>query len=138
MELIGDGVHLSADIVRAVYETLGRECLVMVTDAMAAAGMPDGSYQLGPQAVTVKDGIARLTGGDSIAGGTSHLLDQVRLLSQGGYVPLVDAVYMASIQGAKIIGDQTIGCLREGMKADVVVVSDSLELVTVYRRGVAV
>lgn len=138
LELIGDGVHLSADIVRAVYETLGREYLVLVTDAMAAAGMPDGSYQLGPQAVTVKDGIARLTGGDSIAGGTSHLLDQVRLLYQGGYVPLVDAVYMASVQGAKIIGDQTIGCLREGMKADVVVVSDSLEPVTVYRRGVAV
>ena len=105
---------------------------------LTAAGMPDGSYQLGPQAVTVQDGVARLSGGDAIAGGTSHLLDQVRLLTQGGYVPVVDAVYMASVQGAKILGDKTIGCLREGMKADVVVVSDSLEPVTVYRRGVAV
>lgn len=135
LEIIGDGVHVASNMVRAVYETIGRDRLVFVTDAMAAAGMPDGSYQLGPQAVTVKDGVARLTGGDSIAGGTSHLLDQVRLLVNGNYVPLVDAVYMASRQGAKVLGDDTIGHLREGAKGDVVVVSDKLEPVAVYRRG---
>lgn len=138
LELIADGVHVAPDMVRAVYETLGREALVFVTDAMAAAGMPDGSYQLGPQAVTVKDGVARLTGGDSIAGGTSHLLDQVALLVNGGYVPLVDAVYMASVQGAKVLGDSTVGHLDVGAKGDVVVTSDSLAPVTVYRRGVIV
>ncbi|MDO5048786.1 MAG: amidohydrolase family protein [Actinomycetaceae bacterium] len=135
LELIADGVHVAPDMVRAVYETLGRDALVFVTDAMAATGMPDGSYQLGPQAVTVKDGVARLTGGDSIAGGTSHLLDQVRLLVEGGYVPLVDAVYMATKQGASILGDDTIGHLNAGAKGDVLVVDEKFAPVSVYRRG---
>ncbi|MDO5728106.1 MAG: amidohydrolase family protein [Actinomycetaceae bacterium] len=137
LELIADGVHVAPDMVRAVYEMLGRDALVFVTDAMAAAGMADGSYQLGPQAVTVKDGVARLAHGDSIAGGTSHLLDQVRLLADG-YIPLVDAVYMATRQGAKILGDETIGHLNEGAQADVLVTDRDLKPMTVYRRGTIV
>ena len=135
LELIADGIHVAPDMVRAVYETIGRDALVFVTDAMAAAGMPDGSYQLGPQAVTVKDGVARLTNGNSIAGGTSHLLDQVRLLVNGGYVPLVDAVYMATKQGADILGDTTVGHLRPGAKGDVLVTDKELNPEAVYRRG---
>lgn len=137
LELIADGVHVAPDMVRAVYEMLGRDALVFVTDAMAAAGMADGSYQLGPQAVTVKDGVARLSHGDSIAGGTSHLLDQVRLLSNG-YIPLVDAVYMATRQGARILGDDTIGHLGQGAHADILVTDGQLKPVTVYRRGTIV
>lgn len=135
LELIADGVHVAPDMVRAVYEAIGRDALVFVTDAMAAAGMADGSYQLGPQAVTVKDGVARLTHGNSIAGGTSHLLDQVRLLVNGGYIPIVDAVYMASKQGADIIGDTTVGHLRPGAKGDVLVTDKELNPEAVYRRG---
>lgn len=135
LEVIADGVHLDLKIIRSVYETLGREALVFVTDAMAAAGMPDGSYQLGPQGVTVKDGVARLSEGDSIAGGTSRLADQIRLLAGGGLIPLVDTIYMCTAQGAKILGDQRIGHLRAGAHADVVVLSEDLDVKTVYRRG---
>ncbi|EEH63868.1 putative N-acetylglucosamine-6-phosphate deacetylase [Gleimia coleocanis DSM 15436] len=135
LEVISDGVHLNLAIIRSVYETLGRNALVLVTDAMAAAGMPDGSYQLGPQGVTVKDGVARLTEGDSIAGGTSRLIDQIRLLVTGGYIPLVDAVYMATAQGAKILGDERVGTLSEGAHADVLVVSEDFQVERVYRRG---
>lgn len=135
LEIIADGVHLDLKIVRSVYETLGRGALVFVTDAMAAAGMPDGSYQLGPQGVTVKDGVARLSEGDSIAGGTSRLVDQIRLTVGKGLIPLVDAVYMCTAQGAKILGDTRIGHLRSGAHADVVVLTEDLEVKTVYRRG---
>lgn len=137
LELIADGVHVAPDMVRAVYEMLGRDALVFVTDAMAATGMPDGSYQLGPQAVTVRDGVATLTHGDSIAGGTSHLLDQVRLLA-GDYIPLVDAVYMCSRQGAKILGDDSVGVLAAGMRGDVLVTDPELYPRRVYRRGTIV
>ncbi|OKL47238.1 N-acetylglucosamine-6-phosphate deacetylase [Boudabousia liubingyangii] len=134
LEMIADGIHLHPSIVRDVYETVGRENIVFVTDAMAAAGMPDGSYVLGPQAVTVKDGIARLTGGDAIAGGTSHLLDQVRLLVDFG-MPLVDVVYCASEQGAKILGDTSIGALAAGKRADAVCVDVNFKPLAVYRKG---
>ena len=137
LEMIGDGVHLSPAIVLDMFETLGRDNVVLVTDAMAAAGMADGDYVLGSQPVTVADGVARLTEGGAIAGGTAHLIDVVRTTWQGG-VDLVDAVYAASVQGAQILGDPTVGALRAGLWADVVVTDAELRPVTVLRRGEAV
>lgn len=136
VELIGDGIHLSPAIVLDMFETLGRESVVLVTDAMAAAGMPDGDYILGAQAVTVLDGVARLTEGGAIAGGTSHLIDVVRTTWQGG-VPLVDAVYAASVQGARILGDPSIGALEAGVWGDAVLTDAELRPVLVLRRGEA-
>lgn len=134
LEMIGDGVHLHPAIVRDVFEILGRDRVVLITDAMAAAGMPDGDYVLGPAAVTVADGVARLTGKDAIAGGTAHLLDVVRTTWRNG-VDLVDAVYAASAQGARILGDPNIGALEPGLWGDVVVTDSGLHPVRVVRRG---
>ena len=134
LEMIGDGVHLNPAIVLDMFETLGRDNVVLVTDAMAAAGMADGDYVLGSQPVTVADGVARLAEGGAIAGGTAHLIDVVRTTWQGG-VDLVDAVYAASVQGAQILGDPTVGALRAGLWADVVVTDAELRPVTVLRRG---
>ena len=137
LEMIGDGVHLNPAIVLDMFETLGRDNVVLVTDAMAATGMADGDYVLGSQPVTVADGVARLTEGGAIAGGTAHLIDVVRTTWQGG-VDLVDAVYAASVQGAQILGDSSVGALRAGLWADVVVTDADLRPVTVLRRGEAV
>lgn len=137
LEMIGDGVHLSPAIVLDMFETLGRDNVVLVTDAMAAAGMADGDYVLGSQPVTVAGGVARLTEGGAIAGGTAHLIDVVRTTWQGG-VELVDAVYAASVQGAQILGDKSVGALQAGLWADVVVTDAELRPVTVLRRGEAV
>lgn len=135
VELICDGVHLDPSVVRDVLEIVGRDQCVLITDAMAAAGMADGEYQLGPQAVTVHDGVARLSGGTAIAGGTSHLLDCVRVAVSRAGIPLVDAVYMASRQGARILGDERIGRLAPGCRGDVVAVDADLHPVTVWRAG---
>ena len=137
LEMIGDGVHLNPAIVLDMFETLGRDNVVLVTDAMAAAGMADGDYVLGSQPVTVAGGVARLTEGGAIGGGTAHLIDVVRTTWQGG-VDLVDAVYAASVQGAQILGDSSVGALRAGLWADVVVTDADLRPVTVLRRGEAV
>ena len=134
VETIGDGVHLAPEIVLDMFETLGRENVILVTDAMAAAGMPDGDYVLGPAAVTVADGVARLTEGGAIAGGTAHLIDVVRTTWRGG-VDLVDAVYAASCQGAEVLGDDSIGALEPGRWADLVVTDADLAPVRVLRRG---
>jgi len=137
-ELICDNVHVDPLLVRDVYELVGRDHVVFITDAMAAAGMPDGAYTLGPQDVVVRDGIARLAQGESIAGGTAHLLDCVRVASTLGGIPLVDAVYMASVQGATILGDERIGSLEAGKFADVVEVDSVLNVRRVLRRGTVV
>ncbi|QPL04835.1 MULTISPECIES: N-acetylglucosamine-6-phosphate deacetylase [Actinomyces] len=134
LEMIGDGTHLSPAIVLDMFELLGRENVVLVTDAMAAAGMADGDYVLGPAAVKVEDGCAYIAGTNTIAGGTAHLIDVVRTTWKGG-VELVDAVFAASCQGAEILGDDSVGALEPGMWADVVVTDAELRPVTVVRRG---
>jgi N-acetylglucosamine-6-phosphate deacetylase len=134
VEIIGDGTHLDPDLARAVFDLVGRENVLLVTDAMAAAGMPDGSYQLGSLAVTVADGVARLTGAESIAGGTAHLVDVVRSCVRGG-VPLVDAVHAASATPAGLLGRGDIGALEAGRRADVLVVDADLRPLRVIRGG---
>lgn len=137
VELIGDGVHLAHETVKAVYALLGRERIVLVTDAMAAAGMADGEYVLGSLAVRVEDGQARLAGGanaGALAGGTAHLLDVVRETVVAG-VPLVDAVAMGSLVPAKVLGRSDIGAIEPGRRADLLVTTGDLRPTRVIRNG---
>lgn len=138
VELIADGVHLSDATVRMVFALIGADRVVLVTDAMAAAGMPDGDYDLGPQRVSVQDGVARLRGDEagSIAGGTSRLLDVVRRCVEVAGVDLVDAVAAASTTPAAVLGlDGDLGAIRPGLRADLLVVDDDLSPLRVMRSG---
>lgn len=137
VELIGDGTHLAPELVTSLFTLVGADNIALVTDAMAAAGMPDGAYRLGSLDVTVQHGVARLTHGGSIAGGTAHLLDVVRTTVAGG-VPLLDAVRAASTTPATVLGDPSVGALEAGRRADVVVVDDELRPIAVWRAGVVV
>lgn len=134
VELIADGTHLAAGTVRMVFDLVGADAIALVTDAMAAAGMPDGSYDLGPMRVRVAQGVARLAGGDAIAGGTAHLLDVVRCTVQAG-IPLELAVRSASGTPAAVLGRADIGALEAGRRADVVVVDAGLQALAVMRSG---
>ncbi|UFU07661.1 N-acetylglucosamine-6-phosphate deacetylase [Ruania halotolerans] len=145
LELIGDGVHLDPELVRDVVEIVGPQNVALVTDAMAAAGMADGDYRLGSLDVQVADGVARLVEGGSIAGGTAHLIDVVRISVAGG-VPLADAVRSASLTPAEVLRSRLgadnsgalFGALRPGYQADVVVTDPDLQVQRVVRNGVDV
>jgi N-acetylglucosamine-6-phosphate deacetylase len=137
VELIGDGTHLAPELVRSIFELVGADNVALVTDAMAAAGMADGAYRLGSQDVTVTDGVARLTHGGAIAGGTAHLLDVLRTTVAGG-VPLVDAVRAAATTPAFVLGDPRLGALEVGRRADVAVTDADLRIIEVLRAGVVV
>jgi len=137
LELIGDGTHLAPELVRNIFELVGARNVALVTDSMAAAGMPDGAYLLGSQGVTVTGAVARLTDGGAIAGGTAHLLDVVRTTVAGG-VPLVDAVVAAATTPAGVLGDPRIGALETGRRADIVVTDSDLRIVQVLRGGAVV
>lgn len=136
VELVADGVHLDDEVVRTVFDLLGPDRVVLVTDATAAAGMPDGEYDLGSQRVRVAGGVARLgTAGDApLAGGTSHLLDVVRRCVEAG-VDLVSAVTAASRTPAAAAGLDGAGALEAGAIADLVVTDASLRPVRVMRSG---
>jgi N-acetylglucosamine-6-phosphate deacetylase len=145
VELIGDGVHLDPATVRSVFDMVGSGQVMLVTDAMAAAGMADGRYDLGPMSVVVHDGVARVATTDTseegegpIAGGTAHLIDVVRLAVTGG-VPLVDAVRSATSVPARVLGlTGEVGCLLPGARADVLVTDAGLRPLRVLRHGVDV
>nr|WP_245528964.1 amidohydrolase family protein [Beutenbergia cavernae] len=137
VELIADGTHVDPSLVADVVALVGAENVALVTDAMAAAGMADGTYRLGPADVVVDHGVARLAAGGSIAGGTAHLLDVVRTTVAGG-VSLVAAVHAAATTPAAVLGDPSIGALEAGRRADVLVTDSGLRPRRVLRAGVAV
>lgn len=136
VELIADGVHLAPQTVAHVAALVPAAQILLVTDAMAAAGMPDGAYQLGSLAVTVTGGVARLTEGGAIAGGTAHLLDVVRCAVRESGLPIVDAVRSASAVPAAVLRRSgELGELRAGAVADLLVVGEDLQLQRVMRDG---
>lgn len=134
LELVADGVHLAPATVRSVFRIAAPGAVVLVTDAMAAAGMPDGEYRLGSMSVRVAGGVARLTEGGAIAGGTAHLLDVVRATVAAG-VPLADAVRAASTTPADVLGRADLGALVAGRRADVLVTDADLRPRAVLRAG---
>jgi len=141
VELVADGTHLAPATVRAVLDLVGPDGAVLVTDAMAAAGMPDGDYRLGPQAVRVAAGVARVVpdgggapGDGAIAGGVAHLLDVVRGTVAAG-VALVDAVRAASATPAQVLGRHDVGALVTGRRADLLVTTPDLQVLRVARGG---
>ena len=135
VELIADNVHLDPQLVATMFELLGAENIALVTDSMAAAGLSDGEYLLGPTEVTVLNGTARVTATGAIAGGTASMLDLVRNAVDAG-VPLADAVLAASTVPARVLGlGGRAGELVQGAAADLLVLGPGLELRRVMRRG---
>jgi N-acetylglucosamine-6-phosphate deacetylase len=135
LEVIGDGVHLAPATVRMLFDLVGAQGICLITDAMAASGMPDGAYTLGGQDVVVSGRAARLAEGGSIAGGVATLLDVVRWCVQSAGISLLDAVTAASCTPGRTFALAGVGRLKAGDLADVVVVDDELSPAAVLRRG---
>lgn len=142
VELVADGVHNDPATARAIQSIVTPENLAFVTDAMAATGMADGQYKLGPMDVVVKAGVARLydplnPAGGSIAGGTAHLIDEIRLAVNNGIEPQ-DAVRSASLTPARALGFTEVGELAVGKKADILQTDNDLNVLAVFKDGVVI
>jgi N-acetylglucosamine-6-phosphate deacetylase len=135
LEVIADGVHLDGGTVQVLFDTVGADQVALVSDCMAAAGLPEGDYTLGGLTVRVQGRDVRLVETGSLAGGVSCLLDQVRWCTTELGVPLADAVRAASTTPARALALQGVGALAEGNHADVLVVDDALQARGVMRRG---
>ncbi|RKN38899.1 N-acetylglucosamine-6-phosphate deacetylase [Micromonospora endolithica] len=134
-ELVADGVHLHDGMLAFTTATAGPERTALITDAMAAAGMPDGEYELGGQAVTVADGVARLARDGAIAGSTLTM-DAALRHAVGAGIPIADVARMVATTPARAIGlGDRLGALQIGLRADLVVLDDELNVVRVMRGG---
>jgi N-acetylglucosamine-6-phosphate deacetylase len=134
-ELIADNIHLHPGMLAFAARSAGPDRAALITDAMDATGMPDGDYELGGQAVTVADRVARLTDGGSIAGSTLTMDAALRHTVAAG-IPLPDACAMAATTPARALGlDDQVGALEAGLRADLVVLSEDLTVKRVMRAG---
>ncbi|MDQ2741787.1 MAG: N-acetylglucosamine-6-phosphate deacetylase [Chloroflexota bacterium] len=134
-ELIADGVHVHPAVMRLLIRLKGRERVMLVTDSMSAADMPDGRYTFGGHDVAVRGGVARL-GDGTLASSTLTMDAAVRNLVHLWQTPLVDAVYMGSTTPADAIGlGARKGKLVAGYDADLAVLDRALQPVATWVEG---
>ena len=135
-ELICDGHHVEEAMARTLINTVGPEHVALITDCMEAGMMPDGDYMLGELPVYVRDGMARLKEGDSLAGSILQLKDAVKNVVDWNIVTPEKAIMMASYVPAKsahILAD--CGSIKPDKAADFIVLNPDLTLVETYLDG---
>jgi N-acetylglucosamine-6-phosphate deacetylase len=144
VELVTDGLHVHPALWEHVVRSAGTGRVAAVTDAMAAAGMPDGEYHLGAMRVTVADGVARLAAGSdgragAIAGSTATTDALFAKVVRHAAVPheeaLRRAVAMTATSPARALGLADVGVIAPGRRADLVVLDTGLKVREVYRAG---
>ena len=127
VELICDGYHIHPSAIRAAFRMFGPERVILISDSMRATGMENGTYELGGQEVTVKDRKAVLKDG-TLAGSATNLYGCMCKAIEFG-IPLEQAIMAATANPARSIGIfDRVGSIRIGKQADLLRVSENLEL----------
>lgn len=134
-ETISDGIHVSYPSLRTAYKIKTSDKVLLITDAMMACGMPDGTYSLGGQAVISKEGAARLTSG-ALAGSILTMDKAVKNVFEHTNLPLHEVIKMASYNGALFIGaEKNTGKIALNYDADLLILSDDLKVEHVFIKG---
>lgn len=135
-EIIADGVHIHPSMVRLAFNLFGDDRMILVSDTLRAAGLDDGTYDLGGQDVTVRGPEARIANG-ALAGSMSDLMRCFYVAAKDMDIPIESAVKAASCNPARAIGiDGDYGSLEVGHVADAVVLDAvTLEIRHVILRG---
>ncbi|MCL7380246.1 N-acetylglucosamine-6-phosphate deacetylase [Streptomyces sp. 35G-GA-8] len=136
VELINDGTHLHPAALELAFHRAGADRVAFVTDAMDAAGFGDGRYELGPLAVEVKEGVARLVEGGSIAGSTLTQDIAFKRAATVDRLPVEDIVRAVSANPARLLGVyDKVGSLEPGKDADLVVLDEEFSVKGVLHKG---
>jgi len=134
-EVIADTVHSHPAAMKVLVRCLGTDRIALITDAMAGAGLPDGTYNLVGQTVTVKDGRATLANG-TIAGSTILLNQCVHIMNRSVGVPLPEAVKMASLIPARAMGfADRLGSIATGKQANLTAIDQDANVRLTIVRG---
>lgn len=136
VEVIGDGMHLPASLLKLILRTKGAHHMILVTDAMRAAGLSPGSYKLGSlqggQTVWSDGSVARMPDGVSFAGSVATADRLIRVMYREVGLPLWQAVNMMTRNPARALGEREIGVLEPGRKADMVSFDEQIRIDKVY------
>lgn len=139
-ELISDGKHLSKEMLLLAFRNKGYEKLAIITDAMRGAGMPDGEYTFGPRhgmRAIVRNREARIPDGTALASSVFTMNEMVRVFRDLTGCPLWQAVRMATLTPAEIVGcADELGSLAPGKKADIILFDDALKVHATFLNGV--
>ena len=134
-ELIADGAHVDPIAIQMLLKCKGHRKILLVTDGISAAGMPDGDFQLGSLLVKVSQGVCRVPEG-ALAGSTLSLDRALRNMMRWTGIPLEEAVYMTSRNAAESIGvAQTKGSIQPGYDADMVLLNDDMHVHATFCEG---
>ena len=128
VELICDKLHINPAMIKLVFQVKGCDQVILITDAMRAAGMPDGEYSLGGLPVVVADGAARLREGGALAGSTLQLSTAFKNVAEVTGLPLSEVVKSTSYSAARALGLQNIGKIEPGYLADIVLLNDDFDV----------
>jgi N-acetylglucosamine-6-phosphate deacetylase len=133
VEIIADGIHLPAPLLKLIYKIKGPDRIALITDSMRAAGMPPGESILGSLKkglkVIVEDGVAKLPDRSSFAGSVATYDRLVRNMINMADVPLLEAIKMASQTPANILGiGNHKGSLISGKDADIIIFDERIQV----------
>jgi N-acetylglucosamine-6-phosphate deacetylase len=132
-DIIADGIHVAPEVVQLFLQAKGKDGSVLITDATAATGMPDGIYQLGPIQVEVKNGRCTMDG--KLAGSVLTMDRAVRNITQFAGWSLQDAVRAATLNPARAVGLAQRGVLAPGGEANIVLMSSAGDVLKTMVRG---
>jgi len=132
-DIIADGIHVAPEVIQLFLQAKGIDRSVLITDATAAAGMPDGKYRLGPIEVDVKDGKCTMNG--TLAGSVLTMDKAVRNVTKFSNWSLRNAVQAATLNPSQAVGLPLHGRLVPGAEANVVVLSANGEVTKTIVRG---
>jgi N-acetylglucosamine-6-phosphate deacetylase len=140
VEIIADGVHLPASLLKLIYKIKGPGRIALITDAMRAAGMPEGDSVLGNcetgLKVIVEDGVAKLPDRTAFAGSVATADRLVRTMVNLAEVPLIEAIEMITATPARIMGvEATKGSLVKGKDADIIIFDENINVKTTIVNG---
>lgn len=128
-EIISDGYHIHPDVVSITYKVKGTDKLVLVTDSMQAAGMPNGKYSIGGIDVFMEDDVVKTQDG-VLAGSTLNLHKAVKNLMSFSGATLGEAVVCATRNPAKAVGIyDEVGSIDVGKRADFIVLDENLDII---------
>ncbi len=140
VEIIADGIHLPPPLLKLVYKIKGPDRIALITDAMRAAGMPEGESVLGNKEtglkVIVENGVAIMADRSSFAGSVATTDRLVRTMIQMADISLIEAVRMISKTPATIMGvESTKGSLTVGKDADILIFDENINIKTTIING---
>jgi N-acetylglucosamine-6-phosphate deacetylase len=139
-EVIADGQHLTAGLLKLAYKVKGPDRLALVTDSMRAVDMPDGEYWFGAEGngerIVKRNGVGVTVEGTALASAVMGMDHMVRTMHQLAGIPVPEVIRMASLTPARILGlDGEIGSVTVGKRADLVVLDASLQIKAAYVGG---